>query len=185
MIEPLLAAGPNALTQSPTATALAVTDWVLFTGVELPVVMVSFCVLGVGGFLFLALLFELVDVGRRDPSESVVPDTVSFDPLTAVILPLAMERLASWVGKVPPPGARPENTRRVPPGAPPGKPPPTGNRPPPKVRVEGDPGPGPAHDPFDDGVVRLIERAAIVVFDFFEAVPVTLMQSPTTRVLTF
>jgi hypothetical protein len=50
---PVLADGPNALTQSPTARALGVVDCVALTGVELDVVMVSFSVLGgVNFFVF-------------------------------------------------------------------------------------------------------------------------------------
>jgi hypothetical protein len=39
-------------------------------------------------------------------------------------------------------------------------------------------------EPLDVGVVTLMERAAIVVLDFFDAVPVTETQSPAAKVLT-
>ena len=48
---PLVAAEPNALTQSPTARSVDVVDWVAHTVVVLDVVILSFSVLGVGGFL--------------------------------------------------------------------------------------------------------------------------------------
>jgi hypothetical protein len=40
------------------------------------------------------------------------------------------------------------------------------------------------HEPLDVGVVTVMERAAIVVFDFFAAVPLAETQSPTAMVLT-
>jgi hypothetical protein len=48
---PVLLAVPKALTQSPTATAVALVVAVSDNVVDLPVVTLSFCVLGVVGFL--------------------------------------------------------------------------------------------------------------------------------------
>jgi hypothetical protein len=56
--EPLLAAGPKAETQSPTARALEVTDWVVSTGVELDVVTMSVWVLDFVDFFDLLLDVE-------------------------------------------------------------------------------------------------------------------------------
>jgi hypothetical protein len=105
---PLVAAGPNADTQSPTARAPEVTDWVVFTGVELDVVTLRVWVLGFAG------RFGLLDVpldlpgAVKVPGEIEMPETVIVDPLTAVTLPDAMSRLASCFRKLfpaaPPPG---------------------------------------------------------------------------------
>jgi len=48
---PVLLAEPNALTQSPTATEVDVVVAVSDSVVDFPVVILSFCVLGVVGFL--------------------------------------------------------------------------------------------------------------------------------------
>jgi hypothetical protein len=48
---PVLLAEPNALTQSPTARAVEVVDWVSESVVDFPVAILSFCVFGVLGFL--------------------------------------------------------------------------------------------------------------------------------------
>jgi hypothetical protein len=50
--DPLLAAGPKALTQSPTARSVEAAVWVALTGVELDVVTLSVWTLGVGGSFF-------------------------------------------------------------------------------------------------------------------------------------
>ena len=61
---PVVAAGPNALTQSPTARSVAAALWVAATVVALVVVILRFSVLGVVGF-FVFDVVELVDlVGR-------------------------------------------------------------------------------------------------------------------------
>ncbi len=44
--------------------------------------------------------------------------------------------------------------------------------------------PPPVHVPVELGVVRVMLRAAMVVFDFFDGVPVTVTQSPAARELT-
>ena len=189
---PLVAAGPNALTQSPTAKALDVVDWVVLTGVEPDVVMVSFSVFGGLGFF----VFELDFVVRRAkplPGFSMMPDTVIVEPLTAVTLPDAMSRLANCLRKLPRRIRRPGSsgaTRSIPPS---GKPPPPRNSEPPPPPPRKPPhrrrrsrvlAPKLLHDPVDVGEVTLIERAAMVVLDFFEAVPVTVTQSPAVSELT-
>ena len=89
---PVLLAGPKAVTQSPTASAVADVDWVSDKVVEDAVVILSFCVLSLGGFepdLPVALL-----VDRLNRVLSNVPDSEMVDPLTALTLPLAMARFA-------------------------------------------------------------------------------------------
>ena len=85
---PVVAAGPNALTQSPTARSVAAALWVAATVVASVVVILRFSVLGVAGFF----VFGVVDlVGRAKlPGERSYPETESVDPLTAVTLPVAM-----------------------------------------------------------------------------------------------
>jgi hypothetical protein len=56
---PVLLVGPNALTQSPTATAVEVVLCVSDKVVDSPVVTLSFCVFGVTGFW---ADFELLEV---------------------------------------------------------------------------------------------------------------------------
>lgn len=121
--EPLLAAGPKAATQSPTASALEDTVCVVFTGVELDVVTLIVSVLGFVRVLLLPFL--LLDLLRcvKLPGEIEMPETVSVDPLTAVTLPDAMSRLATgrrrlpcgppfWkTGGGPPDGPSPEPVR--------------------------------------------------------------------------
>ena len=105
---PLVAAGPNAETHSPTARAPEVTDCVVFTGVELDVVILRIWVLGFAGCF--GLLGALLDFpgAAKVPGEIEIPDTVIVDPLTAVTLPDAMSKLASRWRKLfpgaPPPG---------------------------------------------------------------------------------
>ncbi len=182
---PLLAAGPNALTQSPTASSLAVADWVVLTVVELDVVIMSCSFLGVAGFLAWVLDPEL-DTPRpaKPPGENVLPVSVTVDPITAVTWPVATDSDASCLGsaRAPPSG----KLGRLPPVSPPwgapcgGVPPPR----PPKAPLAPDPKPTLVHKPPEAGVVTVMERAAIVVFDFFDAVPVTETQSPAASVLT-
>ena len=99
---PLLAAGPNALTQSPTARAVDVAVCVALTGVELDVVILRVSVLGGVGFLLFEL-FELRSLRRSRPRRSCpadksMPDTVTVEPLTPVTLPDAMAIDASSCG---------------------------------------------------------------------------------------
>jgi hypothetical protein len=91
--DPLLAAGPKAMTQSPTARSLEVADCVADT-VVLPDV-VSFRFSGLGGVGFFES-FDSFDVGRRKlPGESETPDTDRVEPLTAVTLPEAIVKFPS------------------------------------------------------------------------------------------
>jgi len=176
--EPLVADGPNALTQSPTAKVPADAACVALTVVEPDVVIVSVCVLGAVGFL----AFDLeLDVRERpnEPPESVIPETVMVEPLTAVTLPEAMSSDAKALRKLLAPD--PEgNDGRVPLVPLPGrkaKPPPAklGRVPlPPKLAA-----PLPAHVPADVGEVTVKLRAVRLVLELFEAVPVAVTQSPT------
>jgi hypothetical protein len=108
--------------------------------------------------------------------------------LTALTLPEAMVRLARKDRAPPPPPPPPAPApapgklpRVAPPPAPPG--PPVLNRAPPPGKPAGGPVPDERLVPRavqlpDDGTgVIVIERAAIVVLDFFEGVPVTVRQS--------
>src|ERR1019366_2489576 len=127
------------------------------------------------------LVFEadlLVDPLKRELSN--VPDSETVDPLTVVTLPLAIARLAAPAndrpapvpppapprGKLPLGGVEPEPLAPAPPAPPPNRPRPA---PPPKPLV---------HVPEDDGLLIVIDRAAMVVLDFFDFVPVTVRQSP-------
>ena len=191
---PLVAAGPKALTQSPTARAEAAALCVELTVVDFDVVMVSVSVLGVVGFF----VFELdLVVGRVNwPGLTSYPDTVSVDPLTDFTLPDPMASDASSLRKLDEPLPLPPQDawNEPPPSAPdppkPG-PPPRPHRgtrtlhlaPPPR-RSCPTTGPKPVHEPLELAVVTVIERAAMVVLDFFEGVPVTLTQSPAASALT-
>jgi hypothetical protein len=113
--EPLLAAGPTASTQSPTATSFDVADCVVATVVVPDVVSFRFCVFGGVNVLE---LFDSLDLDRgKLPGESVMPETDSVDPSTAVTFPEAIAKLARRLRKalpgffgglpVPPRGAKP------------------------------------------------------------------------------
>lgn len=180
--DPLLAAGPKAETQSPTASALEATVCVVLTGVELDVVILSVSVFGVVGFLDLLLgLPRCVKV----LGEIEVPDNVMVKPLTAVTLPEAMSRLANCWRTLPggPPFGKLGRADPDPPA-----PVPVRNWNPP---AGGPPDPVPKRNPFAprplevpqapvlSGIVKVMLRAEIVVFDFFDAEPVAVTQSPT------
>ncbi|HEY6426601.1 MAG TPA: hypothetical protein VIX84_05160, partial [Acidimicrobiales bacterium] len=185
---PLLAAGPIAVTQSPTARSVDAAVCVLLTGVELEAVTLTVSVLGAVGFvvLELLLLFELLVLWKL-PGARSNPDTVSVVPLTAVTLPDAMEneprnrlKLPGTApfgneGRVPLPPS-PLLRKKPPPPVPARKPPP-GAAPFARVRPE-------VHEPLALGVVTVMVRAAMVVFDDFDAVPVAVTQSPTAMELT-
>ncbi len=171
---PVLLAVPKALTQSPTASAVAVAAWVSDSVVLDDVVILSFCVLTVG-FL---VGFDLLAAGRKSWL-STVPESETVEPLTAVTLPVAMAKLPA-----------PENDRRAPAGALPlggvkPEPEPPRRKPPPNPPAPA-PAPAPAppppkpdvHEPDDEGWLIVMERAAMVVLDFLEGVPVTVRQSP-------
>jgi hypothetical protein len=178
---PLDAAGPNALTQSPTARLVAAAACVAETVVLLVVVILRLSVLGVVGFLLLEL--EDFAVLPKLPGEMSNPVTDKVDPLTAVTLPLAMAMLPAPanprpepdlnVGRVPP--VVPLPPRRKPPPNPPAPPAPGVPVPLPNV---------PVHEPVDEAVVTVMLRAAMVVFDDLEGVPVTVTQSPDVSALT-
>jgi hypothetical protein len=190
--DPLVAAGPKALTQSPTARSVDVAVWVALTVVELDVVILSVSVFVLGAVGFLVFDEEFV-VGRvNDPGLMLIPDTVTVDPLTPVTLPEAMATLARALrkfddplppklGRVPPsPLPLPAPVRAAPPrkpAPPPGKPPPA---PPAAVPVR----PPCVHDPVELAVVTVMVRAAIVVLDVLDGVPFTVTQSPAASVLT-
>jgi hypothetical protein len=170
---PVVLAGPNALTQSPTANAVEVVAWVSERVVVDPVVIFSFSVFSVG--VFLAALLDLL-VGALTVWLSTVPDSDTVDPESAVTLPLANVKL-------PPANRRaPEAPEPLP--APLGKLPLGGVPVAPPVRPANPPNPpappGPAaHVPDDVGLLIVMDRAATVVLDFFDGVPVTVRQSPT------
>jgi hypothetical protein len=127
----------------------------------------------------------------------VTPDTVIVEPLTAVTFPDAMSVLANCLRKLFPAEPPPGKLGRDPFDPPSGKPPPPRTRklpdPPPKgaapvapvplPNLTGPP-PRPLHDPVDVAEVTLIECAAMVVLDFFDAVPIAVTQSPTVSELT-
>ena len=183
---PVEAAGPNALTQSPTARLVAAAAW--RRGHR-----------GAAGGRDLELLASWAwqaswpsssmdfAVLPKLPGETSKPVTDRVDPLTAVTFPLAMAMLARPenpeprldlelnVGRVPPvvPLSPLRRKKPPPPPPPPGPPAPA---PPPVVPA---PRPNaPVHDPLDEAVVTVMLRAAMVVFDDFEGVPVTVTQSP-------
>jgi hypothetical protein len=186
---PVVVAGPNALTQSPTARSVAEELCVAATVVALVVVILRFSVLRLLGFFVFVLMdsLELVDsLGRMKlPGEMTNPETERVDPLTAFTLPVAMA-MDAGLGKFrPDPGV---NDGRVPPFVPPA---PDPKRKPPA------PGPGRlpvlplppnrdwgVHDPVEDAATTEMLRAARVVFDDFDGVPVTVTQSPEASELT-
>jgi hypothetical protein len=187
VMAPLLAAGPNALTQSPTARSVAPALCVALTVVDFEVVMVRVCVLGgVGVFAFEP------DVGVplvNWPGFRLKPETVSVDPLTDFTLPDAMAIEASSLPKLGGPFPVPPRENEPPPSAfdppKPGRPPlPRNWKPPglPPAAAPSAPEPSrvrkPAHDPFEVALETVMERAAMVVLDFFDCVPVTVTHSP-------
>lgn len=184
VMAPVLLDGPNAVTQSPTARAVDEVDWVAESVVDELVVILSFCVLG------LVCLVEGFAVGRVKSELRSVPDSETVDPVTAVTLPLAMARLAA-----------PANDLRAPDPAPvpllprPGKLPLGGVKPawdpvpapapvPPNRPRAAPPPKPPVHAPVEEAWLMVIDRAAMVVLDFFDFVPVTVRQSPTATALT-
>lgn len=191
--EPFVAAGPNADTQSPTARAPEVTDWLVFTGVELDVVTLRVSVLGLAGCLFLVFLLVDLPGAVKLPGEIEMPETVIADPLTAVTLPDAMSKLANRCRKLFPAAPPPGNDRAPPSGRfcgppPPPEPPrnwkPAGG-PPDPVRERKLPAPLVVpHVPLLFGADNVMLRAAMVVFVFFDADPVAVRQSPTATALT-
>jgi hypothetical protein len=181
---PVVLAAPKALTQSPTATAEDVVDWVSVRTVDFAVVTLSFCVLGLVGFLD-----DFEAAARLKTWLNRVPDNDTEVPLTAVTLPVAMAKLANdprapppvpRPGKLPPAGVPEDPDPPVPdpklpraPPAPPNPAPPAPVRPPRPL----------VHVPLVDAWEIVMERAARVVLDFLAGVPVTVKQSPTATAL--
>jgi hypothetical protein len=187
--DPLVAAGPNALTQLPTARSVDAAVWVALTVVELDVVIlrVSVFVLGAVGFLFFEEDFAVPR--PNDPGLMLIPDTVMVEPLTPVTLPEPMARLARALRKLEDPP--PPKLGRVPPSAPPPPAPPPRRKPPPPANPPAPPAAAPVpvrppsvHDPEELAVLTVMVRAAMVVFDFFDGVPLTVTQSPLASALT-
>jgi hypothetical protein len=181
--DPLVAAGPNAVTQSPTATSVEVAGCVALTVVEPDVVSFRVSVFGVVGCLLFELLEPFEPLEAKLPGDTSMPETVRVEPLTPVTLPEAMlksaSRLRMLLGRDL--GAGPLGP------FPPGKPPsPVRNRKPPPVPAPGFPNRAPpwVQDPVELAVVTVIERAAMVVFEFFDGVPVAVTQVPTVMELT-
>jgi hypothetical protein len=193
---PVLLDGPKAVTQSPTASAVDEVDWVSDNVVDDAVVIFSFCVLSLGVFVVVFVLVFAADlpVVRLNTELSSVPDSETVDPLTALTLPLAIARLAAPANDrrapVPAPAPPPAPPRgKLPPGGvkpeplPPVRPAPLAP-PPPKRPLAAPPPKPPVQVPEDDGWLIVIDRAAMVVLDFFDFVPVTVRQSPTATALT-
>jgi len=184
---PFVAAGPTALTQSPTARSLAAADCVEVNVVEPDVVTLRFSVFGTTGLGFLEV-FELpglltLELARKNPGEISMPDTETVEPLTPVTLPdaTAMEptppakRRAAPAGRLGlvPPGPPVPFPRKKPPGP--------ANAPPADVPLL----PAPTEqDPVDEGLRTTMVRATIVVLEDFDGAPVTVTQSPAASELT-
>lgn len=184
---PFVAEGPTAVTQSPTARSVDAAAWVDATVVDADVVILRFWVFGVSGLAVLELfeLLELEDlVPAKLPGPMSTPDTETVEPLTPVTLPdaIAMEPApanrradpAGKLGRVP--LVLPEPRRKLKPPGPPKPPPPPADAPPGVARS--------VHDPVGDAASSVMLRAAMVVFDDFEGVPVTVTQSPAASELT-
>jgi hypothetical protein len=172
---PVVLAGPMALTQSPTARTDAAVVWVSDKVVDDAVVILSFSVLTAGLLVDFDFDFDVLVDGRKLTTD---PESEMVELLTAATLPEAMVKLArpendrlAPDGKLPVGGVEPDAERRKPPPNPPA---PAPAPPAPKPDV---------HDPDDDGLVIVIERAAIVVLDFLDGVPVTVRQSPAATAL--
>ena len=154
------------------------------------ILSVSVLVLGVAGFLVFDEDFVVPRVNW--PGLMLMPDTVTVEPLTPVTLPEAMARLARALRKLERPPLHPAEARTRPAlGAPAA----TGaaaaaaeaaaardlrrRRPAAAPRR-----PRALHDPDELAVLTVMVRAAIVVLDFFEGVPLTVTQSPLASALT-
>lgn len=178
---PLDAAGPKALTQSPTARSEEAADWVALTVVDPDVVIFRPCVFGVVGLEPL----ELPDLRAKLPGWIWKPDIETVEPLTAVTFPVARVSEPRPPNRAPgPPGnwgrcppAFPVRKLKAPPPGPPPGPTPRGGVP---ILDRA----GPLQDPDVEAGATEMLRAAMVVLDDFEGVPVTVTQSPTVRTLT-
>jgi hypothetical protein len=149
--------------------------------VDFATVTLSFSVFKVGlfGGLVFFLLAEVARKGRGKPVRTT-PLTDTDVPFTDVTFPLALVKPAPPKRPAPPRDVPPPPPKVRTPPAPPG-----GNPPPPDAPVNvrapepNPPAPGPwVHEPLGDGELRVTLRAAIVVLDFFETVPTTVMHSP-------
>jgi hypothetical protein len=114
-----------------------------------------------------------------------MPETDSVDPLTAVTFPEANAKLPKRARKPPPGffGGLPVPPRAAKPSPEPVRnwKPPAGARPVPRLNC----GPRPAeHEPVELACVTVMLSTAMVVFDFFDGVPVALTQLPTVMELT-
>jgi hypothetical protein len=160
-----------------------VADCVVATVVLPDVVTFRLCVLaGVN----LLEVFDPLDCDRgKLPGEIVTPETDSVDPLTAVTFPEANAKLPKrlrmalpgFFGGLP---VRPRTAKPSPLRVPNPMPAPGAGPRPPLNREE-----RPAvHDPVELACVTLMFSAAMVVFDFFDGVPVAVTQLPTVMELT-
>jgi len=178
---PFVAAGPKAVTQSPTARSVAAADCVEDNVVDPDVVILRFSVFGATGLAVFELLELLVLLREKLPGLMSTPDTETVEPLTPVTLPDAMAM-----------ALRPPANRRAEPAGKLGRVPPV-----PLLRKLKPPGPANAppvdvpplvvrevQDPVDVGLRTVMLRAAIVVLDDFDGVPVTVTQSPAASELT-
>jgi hypothetical protein len=177
--DPLLAAGPIATTQSPTARSFELADCVVMTVVLLDVVSFRFCVFG--GVNFFEFFEPLELLCGKFPGDSVMPDTDSVAPLTAVTFPEATVKLPSRLRMAPPGffGGPPLPLRPAKPWPEPVRnwklpPPGTGTGPP----LDWKPRPS-VHDPVELAGVTLMFCTAMVVLDVFDGVPVAFTQLPT------
>src|SRR5580704_15007197 len=137
---PLEAAGPKALTHSPTARSVEAADSVARTVVDPDVVIFRLCVFGVVGLDPL----ELPDLRAKLPGWTSKPDTDTVDPLTAVTFPVAS------VNEPRPPNRAPElpgNGGRCPPALPLSR-----------VRKLKPPPPGPPREPGTPGGLPTLDR---------------------------
>ena len=145
------------------------------------VVILRFSVFGAMGLAVFELLELLALLRRKLPGLMSMPDTETVEPLTPVTLPdaMAMElrppanRRAEPAGKLGRVPLVPLLRKLKPPG--PANAPPV-DVPPLVVRE--------VQDPVDEGLRTVMLRAAIVVLDVFDGVPVTVTQSPAASELT-
>lgn len=194
VMAPVVPAVPKADAHWPTTAAADVVAWVAVKVVVFEVVILSFCVLGLVTFgaFFDLLDFEVVVFPNRLLSST--PDSVTVVPLTAVTLPEATPRSARAAGSFreplplpPPPGKPPPPPAgRSPPPVPPEKrnPPPPPAPGAPVLPVPSPPAPAVVQEPDAGAGSIVMERAAMVVFDFFDVVPVAVTQSPAVTELT-
>jgi hypothetical protein len=128
--------------------------------------------------------FDVLDFDfgcEKFPRARLTPDTVKVVPLTAVTFPDVIAKLASCERNLEAAPEPPGNDGRVPPDPERVKPPPPlrGNPPPENApRPVVVPEPTRVQDPDELGAFTVMLRAATVVLDFFDAVPVIVTQSP-------